>query len=236
MGESSPVFTDIHCHILPGVDDGSPDIDTSLKMLEYEQNEGVGRIYLTPHYVYKRNRYRYSGLDEIFEEFKEICSGYFPDIELHLGNEILYEPGIPERLKAGKIHTMGEGRFILTEFYTSVTLKEMLKALREYTDCGYKVIIAHVERYGRLYGDTDAIGELLRYGALLQCNTQSILSGALDMEGRWARKLMREDYISFLATDAHDTDKRRPVYRKALEWVKTKCSEQTALRILHPVI
>ena len=62
---------DIHCHILPGVDDGSKDLETSLEMLRIAYEDGTRDIILTPHYMLGRNTYTYQELDERFEQFKK---------------------------------------------------------------------------------------------------------------------------------------------------------------------
>ena len=221
-------FTDMHCHILPGVDDGSPDMETSLRMLEREWNEGVGTVILTPHYIQRHNHYRYDELEGIFEKLKQKSGEINPQLKLFLGNEILYEPGIAESLRAGRIHTMAGSRYILIEFRVTIEEEYILKAVRECTDMGFKPIIAHVERYFCLQGNFEALEWIVRQGALLQCNTQAVTAGFTDGEGRWARKMVKGGFIRFIGTDAHDMNKRSPQYKKAYEWIRTKCGADMA--------
>lgn len=226
-------FLDLHCHILPGVDDGAGSTGTAMKMLQLEHDEGVRKIYLTPHYIYNNNSYTYGSLEKAFENLCNQAAGVFPDIELRLGNEIYYEPSVIDMLRSGDIHTMGGSRYILTEFSTAADRREILAALREYTSLGYRVIIAHAERYVRIAGNLDAIDEIIDAGAKLQCNTQAVTSGFFDHEGRWADKLVRSGRVSYLGTDAHNTHERKPEYRKCAEWIRKKVSGEYAERLLN---
>jgi len=225
-------FTDMHCHILPGVDDGSPDMETSLQMLEKEWNEGVGAVILTPHYIQRHNRYRHDELEKRFEELRQKSKEILPELRLFLGNEILYEPGVAESLRNGRIHTMAGSRYILIEFRVTIEEEYIFKAVRECTDMGYKPIIAHVERYFGIQGNFEALEGLIRQGALLQCNTQAVTAGFTDGEGRWARKMVKKGMIRFIGTDAHDMNKRSPQYKKAYEWIVTKCGADMAGKMM----
>ena len=226
-------FLDIHCHIVPGVDDGARSSETAMNMLRMEYDEGVRNIYLTPHYVFDHNRYTYDTLEDRFAHLCEKAAAEFPDMELRLGNEIYYEPYVIDMLRDGDIHTMGGSRYILTEFATSADSREILTALRQYTSLGYKVIIAHAERYGRLAGNLDAIDEVIDSGAELQCNTQAVTAGMFDAEGRWARRLVMTGRVTYIGTDAHNTHERKPEYRKCAEWIMKKVPGEYAERVLN---
>ena len=92
-------YIDMHDHILPGVDDGSQSMEESLKLIEMEYNEGVRKIIFTPHYMRHRNSYTYDELDKVFENMKAEVKKIYPDMELYLGNEVLYENGIVDDIQ-----------------------------------------------------------------------------------------------------------------------------------------
>ncbi|SNU06279.1 protein-tyrosine phosphatase [Lachnospiraceae bacterium] len=221
---------DIHCHILPGVDDGSRDMESTMDMLGTAYDEGTREIILTPHYMLGRNSYKFDALDEKFENLKKEveASGKFPDLKLYLGNEILYEEGIVTRLREGRIHTMNNTRYILVEYNIRTSYKEILHSIDEMTQARYWPIIAHVERYLALEGKLDRIEEIIDKGCLLQMNISSVDGGFLNENKRWCRKLITKGYITFLGTDAHNNDSRAPYTQEYIAWIRKKCGEEEA--------
>lgn len=215
-------YTDIHTHILPGVDDGAPDIGTAMEMLAISYGENVRRLFLTPHYIRGGNQYRPEELDQIFAELSAKAKPEFPDLELYLGNEILYTAGISDDLRDGKIHTMDGSRYVLVEFMVGISYKELYEAMKEITRVRYWPIIAHVERYRCLMKKPERIQELAQMGIYFQLNAEGLLGGMFDEDARWRRKLVKEQYISFLGSDAHNTEQRAPYMKDAVRWVRSK--------------
>ena len=204
---------DIHCHILPGVDDGSKSMDMSLDMLQIAYEEGTRQIVLTPHYMLGRNQYKANELDTLFEKLKAEAGGRWPDLVLYLGNEILWEEGIMDRLREGDIHTMNGTRYVLVEYNVQTPFRQIADSIQQLTNARYRPIIAHVERYQSLVKREDRIEEMLRMKALLQMNISSVEGGFLNESKRWCRKLLKDGYITFLGTDAHNVDSRAPSHR-----------------------
>jgi protein-tyrosine phosphatase len=221
---------DIHCHILPGVDDGSKNMDMTLDMLRIAFEEGTRNIILTPHYMLGKNKYKYDELDRRFNELKEAVyeSGEFDGLNLYLGNEILYEEGIVTRLREGDIHTMNGTKYILVEYNIRTPWKEILHSVDEMTQARFWPIIAHVERYHAVEGKLDRIEELMDRGCLLQMNISSVDGGFLNENTRWCRKLVKKGYISLFGTDAHNTDSRAPYTQDFIPWIVKKCGVEDA--------
>lgn len=221
---------DIHCHILPGVDDGSQDLETSMEMLRIAYEDGTREILLTPHYMLGRNKYTYADLDEKFEMLKaevEKC-GEFPDLKLYLGNEILYEEGIATKLREGDIHTMNGTRYVLIEYNVRTPYSEILHSVDEIIQARYIPIIAHVERFRALEKRPDRIEAMIGLGCLMQMNISSVDGGFLNENKGWCRKMIKKGYITFLGTDAHNTDSRAPYTQEYINWIAKKCGEDEA--------
>lgn len=221
---------DVHCHILPGVDDGSRDMNMSLDMIDIAYEEGTRNIILTPHYMLGRNTYTYEELDSIFEELKAkvLETGKYPDLKLYLGNEILYEEGIATKLRQGDIHTMNGTKYVLVEYNIRTPYSEIRHSIEEMTEARFRPIIAHVERYQALEGRLDRIRELIGMCCLLQMNISSVEGGFLNENRHWCRKLIKGGYISLLATDAHNSDSRAPYTQDYIPWIIKKCGEDDA--------
>jgi len=217
---------DIHCHILPGVDDGSRSMDMSLDMLQIAYEEGTREIVLTPHYMIGRNRYDAAEtLDGRFEDLKARAGELYPDMKLYLGNEILWEEGIIDLLKSGDIHTMNGTRYVLVEYNVRTSFRQIMDSIQQLSEARYWPIIAHVERYQCLVKRIDRIEEMIRAKALLQMNISSVEGGFLNESKRWCRKLIKEGYITFFGTDAHNVDSRAPYTQEFIPWLRKHCGE-----------
>ena len=225
-------FIDMHDHLLPGVDDGSTDMKMSEELIEMEYREGVRKIICTPHYVKNRNSYSFSGLEETFEAFKERAKEMHPDMEVYLGNEVLYEDGIVDDIRGGLVHTMAGSKYILVEFNIRISYGSIYEAMRNLISLRLRPIIAHVERYKSLVGNEDRIEELKNMGVYLQMNAESVGGSAFDTKSRWCNKLLKKGYIDFISTDAHDLISRTPDLSDAAKWIKRKCGEDELERML----
>ncbi len=220
---------DMHCHLLPGVDDGSKNMEMTLDMLQIAYDEGTRNILFTPHFMIGRNHYKSAGeLDAKFEEVKAVAAERYPDMNLYLGNEILYEEGVIDLLKAGEIHTMNGTRYVLVEFNVRTPFRQIRDAIRLLSEARYWPIIAHVERYQSVVKRMERIEEMLDMKALLQMNISSVEGGFLNESKRWCRKLVKEGYITFFGTDAHNVDSRAPYTQDYIPWIRKHCGDEEA--------
>ena len=225
-------YFDIHCHILPGVDDGAQSVEESMQMLDTAYQEGIRKILLTPHYMRGRNRYDKEKLEQKFQDFQAKVKSKYPDLALYLGNEILWEDGVVEDLKDGKIQSMNGTRYVLVEFNIRISYNQLYQAIRKLTNARYRPIIAHVERYRCLYKHVERVEELVRMEAYLQMNISSVYGGIFDEDARWCKKLVKAGYISFFGTDAHDMENRAPYMKDYSKWIIKKCGEDAAAQML----
>lgn len=218
-------YFDIHSHILPGVDDGAENMEEALSMIEVAYQEGTRQIFCTPHYERGKNSYTKEELNNRFQELCKEVEKVHPDMKLYLGNEILYTDGIVDDLKNGLIQTMNDTKYVLVEFNIRTSYNELYQAIRKITNARFRPIIAHMERYRCLFKHIDRVDELVRMEAYLQMNISSVYGGLLDENARWCKKLVKEDYISFFGTDAHDLDDRAPYINDYVGWIEKKCGE-----------
>ena len=218
-------YFDIHNHILPGVDDGAENMEESLSMIDVAYKEGTRNLILTPHYERGKNRYTKEELKTRFWELCQEVEKSHPDMNLYLGNEILYTDGIVDDLKNGLIQTMNDTKYVLVEFNIRISYNELYQAIRKIINARFRPIIAHVERYRCLFKHIERIDELVSMEAYLQMNISSVYGGFLDENARWCKKLVKEGYISFFGTDAHDLDDRAPYINDYVGWIEKKCGE-----------
>lgn len=226
-------YTDIHCHILFGVDDGAQTIEESESMIAAAREEGIRTIYLTPHYIYGENDYDPKLLREHFDQLQQRCGERFDDVTLYLGNEILYTPGVIEALERGEALPLGSSRYVLVEFRTGEAYTTIYEGLKNLIEAGYSPIIAHVERYDALYKKLDRIEDLIYLGAYIQVNCRSILGSRVHRTAAWVGKLLKNRYVHFVADDCHNTDERCPLMETAAEKLKQKIDAEDVERILY---
>ena len=113
-------FTDIHNHILFGVDDGSPDIKTSMEMLQMAYEDGIRDVILTPHFHPKRGMAHYSKIVEYYEILADEAAKTFPDMGVYLGREVYFRSEILDDLDKLDEKTMCGTDTILIEFSSGV--------------------------------------------------------------------------------------------------------------------
>lgn len=226
-------YLDMHCHILPGVDDGSRSMDMSMAMLDFAYEEGIRAIILTPHYHGGYVETERTVIDETFEELNKHSRKLHPDLKLFIGNEIYYYPSVPEWIEEGRVHTLADSDYVLLEFSTTVEKRELLEAVQNLCSHGYYPVLAHVERYDCLVRDPFYVGELIDNGAYIQVNSRTVTGeGGMKIK-HFVKRLLKEEWIHFIGTDAHSMGGRKPEIADCADYIIRKCSEEYAAGILY---
>ena len=195
---------DLHSHILPGIDDGASSISDSVELVRELASGGVTEIFATPHYIDETiwTSPRDDNL-KLLESLQERLDEEGVDVKIHLGNEIYINREILDLLKSDKISPMGESKYVLVELPMSGDFPGYLDIFLELLRAGYKVILAHPERYTNFQDNFELLSELYEMGVLLQCNIGSFV----DQYGKAARKLAvklaKEKMIFGVGTDIH---------------------------------
>jgi len=225
-------WVDIHNHILPGVDDGAKDWKMSEKMLKMAYEEGIRKMIITPHY---HKRFKKVPAEELMCELKklqEIARKIDKSFELYLGNELYYSYDAIEWIKQGFFQTMAGSKYILVEFSPSIDFLEMRQGLQRMQMNGYSPILAHIERYSCLHKEFDRVRELYNLGIYLQVNAGSIMGDFGFGIKQFLKKLLQQEYIHFVATDAHDLYKRPPEIAKCARYLRKKYDTDYIKQIL----
>ena len=226
-------WIDIHSHIIPGVDDGCTDMDMAIRMLRIAQDNGIGTIILTPHYKPHRTHPPVEKLRHLVDKLSESGKSAGIDITLLLGNEIMFSSNSCERLNSGQALSLNNTDYVLTEFNPMDDYRYIRDGLYELLTEGYIPIVAHVERYKALMDKRDRVGELTDMGCYIQVNAGSIMGDYGLMTRHFARKLLKEDLVHFVATDAHDDRKRTPAIARCAQYIERSLGEDACKRLLH---
>ena len=226
-------MTDIHCHILPCVDDGAETTDEALELLRSEIEQGVDTVCLTPHLRKKMFISSDETIKKAFEKLKAAAAAAELPVELYLSREYHYDSGLLEKLESGELLPMGQERVLLVEFANLTTYREMLEAVRFVQSCGYKPLIAHVERYAAVQKSPDSIGALIKQGALIQINADSVIGRCGLVMKFTCRYLLKHDMVNVVASDAHDTQMRAVRMKDCEAYISKHYGSEKAEQLLN---
>lgn len=208
-------FTDWHCHILPGVDDGFKEIADSLSVLEEYENAGVSELWLTPH-IMEDIPNEVSALKARFAEFTAAyeadCTrrGVSRPLKLHLASENMLDALFEKRLESGDLLPLGERKLLVETSYFNPPI-DLYGIMRRIKSAGYFPVLAHPERY--IYMKENDYKSLKEMGVLFQLNLPSLV-GLYGPEAQSkANMLLGKGYYNMYGTDLH----RKSVFGRLLE-------------------
>ena len=220
-------YTDMHSHILFGVDDGAQTEQEMYALLDASYADGVRTLCLTPHYqptYYGENKERAA---KAFRLLCDYAGKKYPDITLHLACELGYYTDCCRALDRGELPLLG-GKYVLLDFLPDVSLFTMRYAVDDLTSAGHRVLLAHIERYECLYGKEDILWEWETRGVRFQANASSFLNDADRKTKKQIKRLMKQAFIHAVASDTHDFLARPSRMRAAEQAITDRFGKDTA--------
>lgn len=212
---------DFHSHILPGMDDGSRDVDESLQLLRMLSDQGADRVAATPHF-YADSEPVPAFLERRQKAYRLLLRQMFDDAPaISLGAEVRYYPGI-SRLEDLKELRLGNTRFLLLEMPLSVWSEYTVRELIDLS-CSKDLllVLAHIERYMH-YQSESVWQSLLESGILMQVNASFFLRLR---SRRTAISMLKNHSIHFLGSDCHNVSARPPYLGRAVEVIRKKLGD-----------
>jgi len=225
-------LADIHCHLIPYVDDGAYDIDESRKLLKTEVEQGVRTICLTPHLRADMFETPEEEILRRFEQVRELVQEENLPLTLYHSREYHYDALFRQKLAEGAVRPLGEGNTLLVEFGRRHGEEEMLQAVETVLAAGFRPLIAHVERYRPTQNDWKFAYELIDAGAFLQINAGSVLGREGFHQKQLCKKLLQKELVAVIGSDAHDTRVRVPDLQDCRKILEKKYGPDTAKRLL----
>lgn len=225
-------FIDVHCHILPGVDDGSRSMRMTEEMLAIAWKEGIRTMIATPHYHIGRSKTEQSVIQEQYDKVKKMAGEKFPGLRILLGNELYYCHDAINLLESGRVRTMAESLYVLTEFMPDTEFSYIKEAVNELVSNGYRPLIAHIERYECIAKKPALAEELVDVGAYIQVNAMSVTGDNGRVCKRCVKKLMKLDLVHTIGTDAHSNGRRTPRLQECAAYLTKKFGEEYAANLM----
>ncbi|QZY55325.1 tyrosine-protein phosphatase [Crassaminicella profunda] len=224
---------DIHCHILPGVDDGAKDLKESIEMARIAYKDGIRTIINTSHFYDTNDFVTGEQLKKKLINLQQKLKEENIDMEMLLGNEAYISPNLPELAERREVFTINHSRYLLLELpmqeipmYTETVIYELrLK--------GFIPIIAHPERYAKVIEEPNIVCDFIGQGALIQVNSGSIRGRFGEAIQKTVYTLLRHNMVHLIGSDAHASKSRRPMLKKAFEKVSEITGQAYANQIFY---
>lgn len=210
---------DIHCHVLPYLDDGAEDWEAALAMARAASEDGIAQCIATPHWTGTPGETE-KVLDRAEELRARLTEAGVP-LKVHVGNEVVLVPRLVDALKEKRALTLGGSTYVLLETAQLEQGAYTHNALFQLQSNGYRVILAHPERVRSWHGYLGELRELLQRGCHLQVNAASLVGGFGAPVKKAAEALLRLGWVSLMASDAHSPKSRPHLMRPALK----RCAE-----------
>ena len=225
---------DFHTHILPGIDDGSRNIEMTEEMLKLEKKQGTDLIVATPHFYAHRTRVEefIGNRGKAFEKAKQALTEA-PDLpDIILGAEVYYFEGIGRAEHAR--HLVIEGTdLILLELPFRPWDRTVISDIRDLISRQHlRVILAHVERYMSIQKDKKLYEEVLNLPVIIQVNAGSFLEAGFFKQRHLLNIVKNSSRPVIMGSDCHNTTSRKPNLKEGLELISQKLGHDTASAML----
>ena len=208
---------DLHCHMLPAIDDGAPDLATSLEMARMAHADGIRTVACTPHIypgLYENNA---TGIRAAIAELQARLDEAGIDLKLVEGADVHLDTDLAGAIRDGRVPTLAGSRYLLLEPPHHVAPPGFESRVFELMTAGITPVITHPERLSWVEDHYDLFMRLVDRGAWMQI-TAGALTGRHGRRPRyWGERFVGEGKAHILATDAHDTRRRPPFLAEARE-------------------
>ena len=251
--DTTPKLFDLHCHIVPYVDDGAEDMEEAKNLIKEEYSQGVRFIVMTVHLRYgmfdtsaEKARRHFDELKKWLlksdmtdleiclsreyycdERFEAILDAYIQNLDSVVFDEKCYSP-------KEEIIPFGNKKCILLEFSSGRYQKDEYKIfIKKALQAGLTPIIAHIERYPAVQNSPELVSELIQDGAYIQVNCDSVLENDSTVVYETAKILLKDGNVDLICSDVHDMGRRVSNMKKCYAFVKKKYGLKTAKLLFH---
>jgi protein-tyrosine phosphatase len=219
---------DLHCHILPGIDDGAADLSVSLEMARASVADGVSVLACTPHIL--PGLYQNSGpqIRQATEQLQGALDQEGIPLRLITGADVHIVPDLVDGLRSGRLLSLADSRYVLVEPPRHVAPIRMEDFFFSLTVGGYVPILTHPERLSWIKSHYSVLQRLVRAGVWMQITAGSLAGDFGRSAQYWAERMLDDGCVHILATDAHDTVRRPPKLGRGRDLAAKRVGAQEA--------
>ena len=222
-------FTDVHVHLLYGMDDGPRTWEEMRDLMQAEAENNVERVVATPHVTPGVYPFDWTAYEQRLKEAQEIGSQMTPPIAVYGGAEILYSTQTCAMLRDGRVPAMAGTGIVLVEFSPAVRYRDLYRAVDEIAATGFLPMLAHVERYRCLVKWPHlAVRMKRKQPALYQVNAGTFLQKQGFLLKRFMRVMAGKRLIDAVGTDAHNGSTRPVCIMDAYPAIRRLCGSRYA--------
>lgn len=219
---------DLHCHILPGIDDGAPDMETALNMARIAVADGITVTACTPHMMPGYYENTSEGVRAAVVALQAALDGADIPLRLVTGADVHLVPGLASGLRDGSKLTLADTRYFLFEPPHNTAPPRMAEAVFDCMTAGFHPLITHPERLRWIEDHYDVMVQLAQAGAWMQLTAGSVTGRFGKRTQYWAERMLDDGIVHILATDAHNLRSRAPVLSEAVHAVSNRLGAQAA--------
>jgi protein-tyrosine phosphatase len=224
---------DIHSHILYGVDDGPKTIKKSIALLRMYSELGIKKVIATPHYKVDICETDSDDILSKCNELNDISVKEDLNVKVYTGNEIMLNSNIEKLLENKEVLTLGYTQYILIEMPFTVFMPNTFDILYRLKLKGYKVIMAHPERYYPLMRDTGIVKKLKELNILFQLDIMSLYDSRMKEIRKFAIYLLKNSFIDIVASDVHSRFKQQVLLKEFINSNKRKIKTDILKKVLY---
>lgn len=222
-------LTDIHQHLLWGLDDGPDSPEGMHEMLHQAQRQGIRTIAATCHVCPGYEPFDLALYRERLAQAQAYCEENGLAVAVVPGAEVAWTYQTPAALLQGRVPTLGETDYVLLELWRDISLQQARDAVERLMRAGYSPVLAHVERYRCFsWSPRRALRFREETGALFQVNAATLMQPRGFVEQRFVRQMLKARGFDAVATDAHGCASRPVNLREAHDWLLRHTDEQYA--------
>lgn len=222
-------IVDLHCHILPEIDDGSPNLESSLMLAKQAVSDGVTHILCTPHHLDNEYVNHKNDVIRVTNEFQEKLNAYqiplrvFPGQEVHINGNLISKYDDLLGIDANK-------RYMLLEFPHRNVPEYAEQMIFKLKKLGTTPVIVHPERNSEIQNNLELLYNFIKKGALAQVTATSYVGGFGEKVAKISKKLVEHNLVQIVASDAHTLKGRKFVLHEALDQIAEDFGENKAIQ------
>ena len=223
---------DLHCHILPGIDDGAPDLGVALAMARCAVEDGIVTCACTPHIypgLYENDR---SGIAAAMNRFAQALESEGIDLALVIGADTHLRPDLVEEIRAGRVPTLNDTRYLLLEPPHHVLPPQFEDSVFRLAIAGYVPVITHPERLTWIESSYVVFKRLVSRGVWMQVTAGSLTGRFGRRPKYWAERMLDDGLVHILATDSHHVDRRPPLLAEGRAAAEARVGAREALHLV----